>query len=82
MTDTASALPEGASERLELGSGSIHVQRGGEGAPLLFLHAAGGAGAWHPFLGLLARHLVPSPLPQLASRGPLRKSTLGKILPM
>ena len=55
MTDTASALPEGASERLELGGGSIHVQRGGEGPPLLFLHAAGGAGAWHPFLGLLAR---------------------------
>ena len=55
VTDTASALPEGASERLELGSGSIHVQRGGEGPPLLFLHAAGGAGAWHPFLGLLAR---------------------------
>jgi pimeloyl-ACP methyl ester carboxylesterase len=55
VTDTASALPEGASERLELGGGSIHVQRGGEGPPLLFLHAAGGAGAWHPFLGLLAR---------------------------
>ena len=48
VTDTASALPEGASERLELGSGSIHVLRGGEGPPLLFLHAAGGAGAWHP----------------------------------
>jgi pimeloyl-ACP methyl ester carboxylesterase len=55
VTDTASALPEGASERLELGGGSIHVQRGGEGPPLLFLHAAGGAGVWHPFLGLLAR---------------------------
>ena len=58
MTETASALPEGASERLELGSGSIHVQRGGEGPPLLFLHAAGGAGAWHPFLGLLARRFA------------------------
>jgi pimeloyl-ACP methyl ester carboxylesterase len=58
VTDTASALPEGASERLELGSGSIHVQRGGEGPPLLFLHAAGGAGAWHPFLGLLARRFA------------------------
>lgn len=55
MTDTASALPEGASERLELGGGSIHVQRSGEGPPLLFLHAGGGAGVWHPFLGLLAR---------------------------
>ena len=56
MSDTTTAPPEGASERLELGGGSIHVLRGGEGPPLLFLHAAGGAGAWHPFQGLLARH--------------------------
>jgi pimeloyl-ACP methyl ester carboxylesterase len=56
VSDTTTAPPEGASERLELGGGSIHVLRGGEGPPLLFLHAAGGAGAWHPFHGLLARH--------------------------
>jgi pimeloyl-ACP methyl ester carboxylesterase len=56
VSETTTAPPEGASERLELGGGSIHVLRGGEGPPLLFLHAAGGAGAWHPFHGLLARH--------------------------
>jgi pimeloyl-ACP methyl ester carboxylesterase len=56
VTDTTSALPEGASERLELGGGSIQILRGGDGPPLLFLHAAGGAGAWLPFHGLLARH--------------------------
>jgi pimeloyl-ACP methyl ester carboxylesterase len=46
---------EGVSERLEVRGGSIQVLRGGNGPPLLFLHAAGGAGTWHPFYGLLAR---------------------------
>jgi pimeloyl-ACP methyl ester carboxylesterase len=55
VIETTSAPPEGASERLELEGGSVHVLRGGQGPPLLFLHAAGGAGAWHPFHALLAR---------------------------
>jgi pimeloyl-ACP methyl ester carboxylesterase len=55
VSDTTTAPPEGASERLELDGGSIHILRGGEGPPLLFLHAGGGAGAWSPFQGLLAR---------------------------
>ncbi|MDQ0315039.1 alpha/beta fold hydrolase [Amorphus orientalis] len=32
----------------------IRVMRKGEGAPLLFLHGAGGAGAWLPFMDELA----------------------------
>ena len=56
MTDTTTTPPvEGAAERLEARAGAIQILRGGEGPPLLFLHAAGGAGTWLPFHGLLAR---------------------------
>jgi pimeloyl-ACP methyl ester carboxylesterase len=41
-------------EYLELAGGRVHLFRGGEGEPLLFLHAAGGAGEWNEFHGLLA----------------------------
>ncbi|WP_159350305.1 alpha/beta fold hydrolase [Roseomonas harenae] len=33
----------------------IRLMRGGEGPPLLFLHGAGGAGPWAPFMGSLAK---------------------------
>jgi pimeloyl-ACP methyl ester carboxylesterase len=57
VTETTTALPAGVtSERLEFEGGSIHLLRGGDGPPLLFLHGAGGAGLWHPFHGLLAEH--------------------------
>jgi pimeloyl-ACP methyl ester carboxylesterase len=57
VTETTTALPEGVtSERLEFAGGSIHLLRGGEGPPLLFLHGAGGSGMWNPFHGLLAEH--------------------------
>jgi pimeloyl-ACP methyl ester carboxylesterase len=56
VTDATTTAPvEGASERLEARAGSIQILRGGDGPPLLFLHAAGGAGTWLPFHGLLAR---------------------------
>ncbi len=42
-------------EFLDFPGGRVHVLRGGTGAPLLFLHAAGGAGQWLPFHELLAQ---------------------------
>jgi pimeloyl-ACP methyl ester carboxylesterase len=44
-----------AEDCLELAGGRVHLFRGGEGKPLLFLHAAGGAGTWLEFHQLLAR---------------------------
>ncbi len=41
-------------EYLELPGGRVHLFRGGDGEPVLFLHAAGGAGEWNEFHGLLA----------------------------
>ena len=41
-------------ETLELAGGRVHLFRGGAGEPVLFLHAAGGAGEWNEFHGLLA----------------------------
>jgi pimeloyl-ACP methyl ester carboxylesterase len=41
-------------EHLDLAGGRVHLLSGGEGPPLLFLHAAGGAGQWHEFHELLA----------------------------
>jgi pimeloyl-ACP methyl ester carboxylesterase len=39
---------------MEFPGGSIQLFRRGTGSPLLFLHAAGGAGVWHEFLERLA----------------------------
>jgi pimeloyl-ACP methyl ester carboxylesterase len=41
-------------EYLDVSGGRVHLLRAGEGEPLLFLHAAGGAGRWNDFLELLA----------------------------
>jgi pimeloyl-ACP methyl ester carboxylesterase len=39
---------------LDLDGGRVHLLRGGSGEPVLFLHAAGGAGAWNEFLSMLS----------------------------
>jgi pimeloyl-ACP methyl ester carboxylesterase len=44
-----------AEEYLSFPGGRVHVLRGGAGEPVLFLHAAGGAGHWLEFHQLLAR---------------------------
>jgi pimeloyl-ACP methyl ester carboxylesterase len=48
-------VTEPAEEFLKLEGGRVHLFRDGEGEPLLFLHAAGGAGSWLEFHQLLAR---------------------------
>ncbi|MEN3360165.1 MAG: hypothetical protein V7637_4147 [Mycobacteriales bacterium] len=45
---------EPTEDYLPFPGGKVHVLRGGTGAPLVFLHAAGGAATWHPFLRSLA----------------------------
>jgi pimeloyl-ACP methyl ester carboxylesterase len=49
-------------ETHEVAGCSVHMMRGGEGAPVLFLHGAGGAGIWLPFMAALSEQfelLVP-----------------------
>jgi pimeloyl-ACP methyl ester carboxylesterase len=41
---------------IELRGCKIGLMRAGQGAPLLYLHGAAGAGAWLPFMERLARH--------------------------
>jgi pimeloyl-ACP methyl ester carboxylesterase len=41
---------------VELPGGRVHLFRGGTGEPVLFLHAAGGAGTWPEFHQRLAAH--------------------------
>jgi pimeloyl-ACP methyl ester carboxylesterase len=45
-------------EYLDFPGGRVHLLSGGDGPPLLFLHAAGGAGQWHEFHELLARRFT------------------------
>ncbi len=58
MTEGAQALGESsvASEMIDFEGGAIHLLRGGEGPPLLFLHGGGIAGVWLPLHQLLAEH--------------------------
>ncbi|HZB32062.1 MAG TPA: alpha/beta fold hydrolase [Streptosporangiaceae bacterium] len=64
MTSDAGArqIDTPTQEYLDFPGGRVHVFRGGTGRPLLFLHAAGGAGQWLEFHRLLARrHEVYAP---------------------
>ncbi|GAB3347306.1 alpha/beta fold hydrolase [Modestobacter lapidis] len=42
--------------RVPTGSGEINLFRQGTGRPVVVLHAAGGAGAWNPYLEQLSQH--------------------------
>jgi hypothetical protein len=48
--------PGGVLTRVAMGTGEISMFRRGPGGPVLFLHAAGGAGEWSPFHERLSRH--------------------------
>lgn len=51
----ADGLSAATGEFLELEGGRVHLFRKGSGDPVLFLHAAGGAGEWNDFLERLSR---------------------------
>ena len=46
----------GTTETVRVAECSVNVMRGGKGPPLLFLHGAGGAGVWLPFMAALSEH--------------------------
>jgi pimeloyl-ACP methyl ester carboxylesterase len=59
---TNAGVIEGNSRVVQVGEVPLHVTEGGEGAPLLVLHPAGGAGRWFPYHAQLARrHRVIAP---------------------
>ena len=60
MTEPTTTIEAGGAgvlgEMIEVGGGAIHLLRGGEGPPLLYLHGAGVAGMWLPLHQLLSEH--------------------------
>ena len=57
-SETATSLEIGESghrsEMIEMDGGAVHLLRGGDGPPLLYLHGGGIAGTWLPLHGFLA----------------------------
>lgn len=53
--DREAALASYRTETVVVDGCRIEMLRGGDGAPLLFLHGAGGAGAWLPFMEQLSQ---------------------------
>jgi pimeloyl-ACP methyl ester carboxylesterase len=49
------ALTSGSSESITINGCPVHIRRGGEGPPLLYLHGSGGITGWLPFMATLAR---------------------------
>ena len=48
------ALPNATTTSISIDGCDVSLLRGGDGPPLLFLHGAGGAGVWLPFMDRLA----------------------------
>jgi pimeloyl-ACP methyl ester carboxylesterase len=49
-------LASSVNETIRVAGCSVNMMRGGKGPPLLFLHGAGGAPVWLPFMALLSEH--------------------------
>ena len=49
-------MAQGTDTKVEVRGCNIHVRRGGAGAPLLYLHGAGGITTWMPFLDALSEN--------------------------
>ena len=47
-------MASSTTETVRVADCSVNVMRGGKGPPLLFLHGAGGAGVWLPFMAALS----------------------------
>ena len=47
-------MAKGSESTIEVRGCEVHVRRGGSGAPLLYLHGAGGTSAWLPSFDALS----------------------------
>jgi pimeloyl-ACP methyl ester carboxylesterase len=52
------AVPDATKQTISIDGCDVAVLRGGDGPPVLFLHGAGGAGVWLPFMDRLAERFT------------------------